>query len=315
MVLGYPGMKLKGISRKVMGGSAKIFGSFIRYGIGRIIPDKIYISLDYKRVFGERPDFKNPVTYSEKLQWLKLYDRNPIYRTLADKLEARKYISENYGSEYLFPLIGVFSNYDDIDFGVLPDEFVLKPNHTSGDIFICRDKSSINHVHLKKIIGEWMKRDYYYAHREWQYKGLERKILCEKLMEDEVTGIPWNYKFFCFNGEPRILLLTTGQGSGRPQNYFNMNLEPISVWNSMRDIHHLEKPEGFDEMLNLVHRLVKSFIHVRMDMYIISGRIYIGEFTFHHLSGVKKWEPEKFDRELGSMLKLPQSMKKAAGIV
>lgn len=297
---------LHGSERIIMGSVNTTFGKIMRYYVGRLLSDKLFITYDYWRVFRKRPNLKQPGSYSEKLQWLKLYDRNPLYKTLADKLSARQYISDEFGCEYLFPVIGVYESFDQIDFALLPDEFVLKPNHASGEIFICTDKATINHRKLKKEIDGWLKRDYYYAHREWQYKGIERRIICEKLMIDEITGVPWNYKFFCFNGKPEFLVITTGQGRDRPQNYYDMNLNPINVWNSKRSISNLQKPDKYDEMVDLVCRIVKHFVHIRMDMYLISGQIYIGEFTLYNLSGLKRWEPNEFDYELGRMLDLKE---------
>jgi len=290
---------------EIMGNKTNRIGLIIRHTLGRLLSDKSYISHDFKRVFGKKPDLENPVTYSEKLQWLKLYDRKPLYKTLADKIAVRDYISKNYGSRYLFPLHGVYDSYDDIDFNVLPNKFVLKPSHASGHIFFCENKDEIDHRALRKTVNRWLRTDYYYEHREWQYKGIQRKLLCEKYMVDSEYGVPRNYKFFCFNGEPKVLLVTTGNGPNRPQNYFDLDFNALDICSDRRNIEKLEKPENFDEMLFLVRKIVKPFLHVRMDMYIISGKIYIGEFTFHHYSGVKKWHPESADLELGAMLELP----------
>lgn len=280
-------------------------GKFIRYGPGRLLPDKIYISLDYRRSFGIWPDFKNPIAYSEKLQWLKLYDRQPIYRILADKLKVRDYIEERIGKGYVFPLLGVYDRYEDIDFDNLPDKFVLKPNHSSGDIFFCNDKASINHRELKKTVRRWLRYDYYWMHREWQYKGVKRKILCEKYMEDEEFGLPLNYKFFCFEGEPYIFFVSSITEGRRNYSFFDMDINPVKAGEKDRIIDKLEKPEGFDELVRIVRELSKPFNYMRMDMYLIKGKTYVGEFTNHGASGLIGWDPEEYNYIIGKKLKLP----------
>ena len=278
---------------------------FIRCHIFKFLPDERYIRLDYLFAMGKKPDLVNPVLFTEKLQWLKLYDRKEIYRDLADKIKVRDYIREMAGEQYLFPMYGIYESYEDIDFGVLPDSFVLKPNHTSGDYFVCDDKSTINHKKLRKTIKRWLSRDFYLEHREWQYKDMKRRIICEMLMKDDKSGHPYNYKFFCFNGEPEVLLVTTGLGDTRTNNYFDLDFNPIEVYWKRSYAGVIERPAEYDELLRLVRKLAGPFIHVRIDTYVIQGQIYIGEFTLHHDSGVKKWNPGEFDRVLGDKLRLP----------
>jgi hypothetical protein len=280
-------------------------GKFIRYGPGRFLPDKLYISLDYRRVFGTWPDFKNPIAYSEKIQWLKLYDRQPVYRILADKLKVRDYIEERIGKGHVFPLLGVYDRYEDIDFNSLPDRFVLKPNHSSGDIFFCKDKAGINHRELKKTVRRWMRYDYYWMHREWQYKGIKRKILCEEYMEDEEYGLPLNYKFMCFEGEPFIFFVSSITEGRKNYSFFDMDFNPVKAHEKYRTIEKLEKPEGFDDLVRLVRELSKPFNFMRMDMYLIKGKPYLGEFTNHGASGLITWEPDTYNYILGKKLKLP----------
>ena len=280
-------------------------GRLIRYGPGRLIPDKMYIALDYRRVFGTWPDLKHPKTYSEKLQWLKLYDRQPIYKTLADKLLVRNYVAERLGEGYMFPLLGVYDRYEDIDFGALPDRFVLKPNHSSGDIFFCEDKKGINHKELRRAVRCWMRYDYYPEHREWQYKGIKRKILCEQYMTDRTYGLPLNYKFLCFNGEPFIFFISSATLAEKNYSFFDMDLKRVPAHEKYRIWESFEKPEGFDELVRIVRELSAPFIYMRMDMYLIEGKPYVGEFTNHGASGLIKWEPEFYNLYLGSKLKLP----------
>ncbi len=287
------------------------WGRFLRYGLGRLIPDRIYISLDYRRIFKTWPDLRNPKTYSEKLQWLKLHDRNPIYRIIADKLLVRNYVAEKIGDGYMFPLLGVYDRYEDIDFESLPDKFVLKPNHSSGDIFFCEDKNNINHRELKKTIRQWMRYDYYFEHREWQYKGIKRKLLCEKYMEDKDYGLPLNYKFMCFEGKPFIFFVSFATEGRKNYSFFDMELNPVRAHEKYRLIEKLDKPEGFDELVRIVSELSKPFNFIRMDMYLIEGKTFVGEFTQHGASGLINWEPPDYNYILGGMLKLPATIESA----
>ncbi|HPJ20950.1 MAG TPA: ATP-grasp fold amidoligase family protein [Clostridia bacterium] len=279
--------------------------SYIRGIIGKHLSDKDLISLDYQMVFGKKPDFSNPITYNEKLQWLKLYDRKPIYTELTDKILVRNHIREMFGEEYLFPLYGIYDNYDDIDFENLPNKFVLKPNHTSGDIYMCEDKSKIDRRKLKKMTEKWLKSDYYMVHREWQYKDIERKLMIEEYMQDEEHGHPRNYKFFCFHGKPYMFLISTGYGPTRTNDHFDMDFNMLPIYGYKRYDKEFVKPANFDKLVEMVQEISKLFIQVRVDTYIIGGRIYFGELTLYHYSGLERWSPESYDIDLGSKIMLP----------
>ncbi len=150
-----------------------------RFKIFRLVPDRIYLQIQYYLRMGQKLNLKDPKTYNEKLQWIKLYDRKPEYTLLVDKYEVRKFVVKTIGEEYLIPLLGVYGSYDEIEFDSLPNQFILKPNHTSGDIYICKDKSEIDHPQLKKTIGRWLKREHYWTGREWSYKDVKPRIVCE----------------------------------------------------------------------------------------------------------------------------------------
>ncbi|MCU9942847.1 glycosyl transferase, partial [Bacillus pacificus] len=189
--------------------------------ISKVIPDKTYLEIKYKLTTGKKLDFENPKTFNEKLQWLKLHNRNPEYTTMVDKFEVRKYIADKIGEEYLIPLIGVYDSFEEIDFEVLPNQFVLKPNHTSGNVYICKDKSKINYKELKKEINMWLKRKYYWMHREWPYKNVKPKIVCEKYMVDESGTELKDYKMYCFNGETKIIQVDYDRFNGHKRNLYN----------------------------------------------------------------------------------------------
>jgi len=286
---------------------------FLSFRIFRIIPDSLYLKLKYRLIFGKKLDLKNPKTFNEKLQWLKLHDRNPLYIQLVDKYEVRKYIEKVLGSEYLIPLLGVYNNFEEIDFDALPNEFVLKPTHTSGDIFICRDKSKIDFVKLKKEVNRWLKREYYWLHREWPYKNIKPRIICEPLIKTNDDTLPNDYKFHCFHGEPDNVMVCMERESGEPKFYFfdskwNLLRYNISGINAPHDF-TLPKPERIDEMFSIAKRLSEGFPFVRVDLYYENDKIYFGELTFYPQSGFDPNLLPETDLLFGDKIKLDKIKK------
>lgn len=281
---------------------------FMGFEICRLIPDALFLKRKYQLIVGKKLDLKNPISYNEKLQWLKLYDRKPMYTKLVDKYEVRKYISESLGKEYLIPLLGVYDSFDEIDFDALPNHFVLKPNHTSGNVYICKDKSKIDYVKLKKEINKWLKRRYYWVHREWPYKNVKPKIICEKYMVDESGTELKDYKFMCFNGKAKcsFVCLNRNLQTGLNVDFYDMN------WNPMPFERHypnsgtiIAKPKNYDKMVEFAEKLSKDIPFVRVDFYEVNGQIYFGELTFYPGSGFEEFTPETYDELLGSWIKLP----------
>lgn len=270
------------------------------------VPSKIYIKIQYRNYTGKRLDLRNPQTFNEKLQWLKLYDRNPLYTNLVDKYKVREFISQTIGEEYLIPLLGVWDKFDEIDFGELPNKFVLKPNHTSGDVFICKDKTKVNFDELRTKVNAWLEREYYWEHREWPYKNIKPRIFAEKYMVDESGVELKDYKFFCFNGEPKALFVATDRGIDTRFNFYDMQFNQLPFMQHYKNsTKKINKPQGFDEMVILATTLSTGIPHVRVDFYDVNGKIYFGELTFYHFSGLEKFEPDEWDFKLGSWLELP----------
>lgn len=270
------------------------------------VPSKIYIKIQYRNYTGKRLDLRNPQTFNEKLQWLKLYDRNPLYTNLVDKYKVREFISQTIGEEYLIPLLGVWDKFDEIDFGELPNKFVLKPNHTSGDVFICKDKTKVNFDELRTKVNAWLEREYYWEHREWPYKNIKPRIFAEKYMVDESGVELKDYKFFCFNGEPKALFVATDRGIDTRFNFYDMQFNQLPFMQHYKNsTKKINKPQGFDEMVILATTLSTGIPHVRVDFYDVNGKIYFGELTFYHFSGLEKFEPDEWDYKLGSWLELP----------
>lgn len=242
------------------------------------IPDKTFLKMKYKLMMGTKLDLENPKTFNEKLQWLKLHDRNPEYTKMVDKYEAKEYVANIIGKEYIIPTLGVWDKFDDIDFDALPNEFVLKPTHTSGNVFICKDKSKIDYKKLKKQVNKWLKRDYYRIHREWPYKNVKPRIIAEKYMENKDHTNIKDYKFYCFNGQADYVMICTGRETGHPKFYF-YNKE----WNFMRNMSNdgiklegklEEKPIGIEKMFEIAEKLSQGIKFVRMDLYNVNEKIY-----------------------------------------
>lgn len=274
------------------------------------IKDEEYVKIKYKLEMNKRLNLQEPRTFNEKLQWLKLYDRKPEYTKMVDKYEAKKYVADIIGEEYIIPTLGVWDKFEDIDFTKLPNQFVLKPTHASGNVFICKNKDEIDYKKLKKTVQKWLKRNYYLVHREWPYKNVKPRIIIEKYMENEQQRELIDYKFFCLNGEPKFLYVSEGLS-----NHATAKISFVDMKYNMAKFHRNDyksfdklpaKPLNFEEMKKLAKVLSKDIPFLRVDFYEIEGRIYFGELTFFPCSGYIPFEPEEYDKILGDMLKLSE---------
>ena len=272
------------------------------------IPDKYYIPIFYIIRTGKRLNLKSPVTYNEKLQWLKLYDRNPLYAKLADKYEVRRYVADVIGEKYIIPLLGVWDSFQDINFDMLPKQFVLKCTHDSGSFVICKDKSIFDIVEAGKFLSRRLKRNYYLKGREWVYKSEKPHIIAEKYMEDIPEKELMDYKIFCFDGEPKLIQVNFDCYSQYKRNFYTPEWEyiPVSIVYPTYPEIKIDKPKHLDEMLDLAKKLSTKIPHVRVDLYQIRDRIYFGEMSFYSESGCGKISPESFGVKMGSWLKLPE---------
>ncbi|WP_349509440.1 ATP-grasp fold amidoligase family protein [Bacteroides fragilis] len=271
-----------------------------------LIPDKSYLQWRYYLSFSRKLDLKNPRTFSEKLQWLKLYNRRMEYTRMVDKVEAKKYVSELLGEKYVIPTLGVWDDPDDINFDALPEQFVLKCNHNSGlGMCVCRDKSRLNISKVKDKLRKGLKQNYYLHGREWPYKNVPRKILAEKFMVDGVSENLTDYKFFCFDGEPFMMYVSKDNAEHTTTDFFDMeyNRLPIRMKDPNSDCPP-EKPEEFEQMCALSKVLSKGIPHLRVDFYCINHQIYVGEMTFYHNSGFGPINPEEWNLKLGSLIKI-----------
>ncbi|MFV8808138.1 ATP-grasp fold amidoligase family protein [Aerococcus urinaeequi] len=271
------------------------------------ISDEKYLKFKFRVLMGENLNLKNPKTFNQKLQWLKLYDRKPIYTKLVNKYEAREIISDTIGREYLVPILGVYNNPSEIDYENLPQKFVVKPTHTSGDVYICTDKDLLDISKLESEIGKWMERDYYLIHREWPYKDSKRLIIIEQYLEDSEGSLK-DYKLMCFNGKVEMTLVVSDRDKGinKKMDFFDNNWVKLPIKrvysNSEQEI---PKPKNFEKMIELAEKLAKNIPFVRVDFYEVNNQLIFGEMTFYPGAGFEKFFPKNADQILGDLLMLP----------
>ena len=280
----------------------------VRYAL-RFLPDDLYIQLNYLAIFKKKANLKHPVTYNEKLNWLKLHDHNTSYTSLVDKFEVKKYIEKQIGEKYIIPTLGVWNKFEDINFDTLPNQFVLKCTHDSNGLVIVKDKSAFNKKAARDKIAHCLKQNFYYFGREWPYKNVKPRIIAEPYIEDSNLKELRDYKFFCFNGEPKIMYVASGRSSNRLCfDCFDMEFTHLDILQKYPNSNALiQKPDSFNEMIRLAKILSKGFTHVRVDLYDVDGNVYFGELTFYHHSGFMPFNPPIWDNILGDWIKLPNS--------
>lgn len=274
------------------------------------LPDKSYLSLRFRCRMGYWIDWNNPKTFSEKLQWLKVYDREPELTKMVDKLAVKDYVAKRIGSEHIIPTLGVWNVVNEIEWEKLPERFVLKTTHGGGGngVVICRDKSTFDRQEAVGKLSASMKADLFSAYREWPYKNVVRRIIAEKYMVDESGEELKDYKFFCFNGVPKYVKVDFDRFIEHHANYYDMdwNLQEFGETDLMPvPGKHFEKPENFEQMKVFASKLSANIPFLRVDLYNINGKIYFGELTFYPASGMGTFSPSEWDLKLGQMIKLP----------
>lgn len=275
----------------------------------QLLPDKTYLQLLYYKHFHKFVDFKNPVSFNEKLQWLKLYDRNPLYTIMVDKLKMKDYLRNLLGEEYTIPTLAVWDTPEEIDFDTLPDQFVLKWNHDSGSIVICKDKKTFNKEKALKKLQYGAKYNGYWYGRERPYKDVPPRVFAEPYMEDEETHELRDYKLFAFDGEVKLLLVASDRqtpGEDTKFDYFDMEMNHLDLVNQHPNAYVVPKPpKTFPLMKQLAERISKGLVHLRVDFYEVNGKAYIGELTLYHGSGLMTFYPECWYKIIGDMIHLP----------
>ena len=289
-------------------GLRRVAGYFVNHRLLNWMPDKPYLQIFYYAEFGKFIDFKNPKTFNEKLNWLKLYYRRPDLITLVDKYEVKKYIADKIGEQYVIPTLGVWDKFEDINFNELPNQFVLKCTHDSGGLVVCKDKSKLNLKEVKAKIEKSLTNNYYLWTREWSYKGVKPRIIAEKYMEDQETGELRDYKFFCFNGEPKLMFVASERGLKNTKfDFYDMQFHHMNIVQHYPNSEYsIEKPEHFEKMIELAKKLSEGFPHVRVDFYEANGRVYFGEMTFYHFGAIVPFETKEWDKKIGDWIKLPE---------
>ena len=279
--------------------------------VGHLLPSKMYLSILYRCYFGKKINFKKPVTFSEKLQWLKINRKDKKLVSLVDKFAVRDYVSKKIGSQYLVPLLGKWDSVSDIDFDSLPTQFVLKCNHDSGSVVVCRNKNEFDFKKAKKKLKKCMKNNLYYFGREWPYKNVKPCILAEQYLTDGQSEQLKDYKFYCFNGEPRFLYLSEGLDNHETGHisFLTLNWEKMPFHrNDFMEFDSLpQQPVNLDLMIRFSRILSSSHPFVRVDFYEVNGKLFFGELTFYPGSGFTVFEPSKYDEILGSWINLSQS--------
>lgn len=300
-------MKIENVIKFITDSKTR-FGILATRGFYNNVPDDIYLKKRYKAFVGNELNLDNPQTFNEKLQWLKIHDRKPIYTTMVDKYEAKKYVAKLIGEEYIIPTLGVWDNFNDICFDTLPNQFVLKCTHDSGGLVICRDKSKLDIKNIREKINKSLKRNYYYSGREWPYKNVKPRIIAEEYMEDDKTKELQDYKFFCFDGHVKCLYVSEASHTNEQKlQFFDKDFIPMDCRRKDYKQYTVlpNKPENFDSMIEIAEKLSKGIPHVRVDLYEINGNIYFGELTLFTGSGFIPFELEEWDNKFGEWINLP----------
>lgn len=270
------------------------------------LPDEAYLKLKYRIRMGKKLNLKNPRTFNEKLQWLKLHDRKPEYTTMVDKAAVKALVAEKIGSQYVIPTLGIWDSFDEIDFDALPDQFVLKCTHDSGGLVICKDIRTLDKEATRKKIEKSLGVNYYLRSREWPYKNVKPRILAEMYMKDSSHEDLPVYKFFCFRGEPRIIqTIQNDKQVNETIDYFDAQWNRLELrQNYPNSDCPLTKPERLEEMLQLVKQLAGDMPFIRVDLYLLNGDIYFSEYTFYSDAGFSRFYPDKWDAILGDWIRL-----------
>ncbi len=277
-------------------------------GLFNWIPDSTFLKLIYRAQMGARLDLRNPTTYNEKLQWLKLHDRKPIYHMLVDKYEVKKYVGNMIGIQYTIPTLGIWDNPEDIKIEKLPSQFVLKCTHDSGSVLICRDKRVFDFQGAKRYLKKRMKRSTYWFGREWPYKGVKPRIIAEELLGRGVEPIN-DYKVLCFHGDPKLVEVHAGRTTAKhTQDFYTTEWKRTEIEQTCKPMAEkpIQMPECLEKMLGFSRVLSNQYIHIRVDWFVENKQLFFGELTFYDGSGFAEFKDEKWDYELGSWMQLPE---------
>ncbi len=289
----------------------RLFTSFVNH-TAALWPNQLFLRIKFYNNMGYVLNLRDPQTFSEKLQWLKLYDHRPEYTTMVDKIKVKEFAASVLGKQHIIPTLGVWEDPDQIDFDKLPNQFVLKCNHNSGTgMYICKDKSKMDIENVKLCLRKGLKESYYIKNREWPYKNVERKVFAEAYMEDDYGELR-DYKFFCFDGKVKALFIATNRSKGEHAVRFDFydsefNHLPFTNGHPNAEVPP-KRPKMFEEMKALASNLSQGIPHVRIDFYEVGDQVYFGEMTLYHWSGMRPFEPIEWDYKFGEWIHLPQPL-------
>lgn len=292
---------------------SQFYDSIVRGFLGWL-PDKLYLSLRYRCLMGHWINWKHPKTFTEKLQWLKVYDYKPEYTQMVDKLAVKDYVAERIGKEHIIPTLGVWDRVEDIDWESLPNQFVLKTTHGGGGcgVVVCPDKNSLDKEKAIEKLSSSMRSNAGKSYREKPYLNVPRKIIAEKYMAEHTPHVDSDlvdYKFYCFGGVPKLIMVANGRSTGDKRfAYYDTQWNPVDIkWGAPRPDEEFPRPDNLEEMLKVASKLSAALVHARIDLYNIYSHVYFGEITFYDGSGFEKIDPESYDEYLGSLMKLSEN--------
>lgn len=274
-----------------------------------VLSDKNYYRIQYYVMLGRIPNIDNPSLYTEKLQWLKLYDHNPLYTKIVDKFEVKRIISSIIGEQYVIPTLGIWNSPEEVNIETLPNQFVLKTTFGGGGdgIVICRDKTKLNREETLAKLKKSFNTNPYLRAREWPYRDVPRRIIAEQYLEDD-SGELRDYKFYCFGGKPHVVMIASNRFTNHYFNYFDMDFNILPITSAMGTHSNaiFDKPMSFNEMKEVATKLSKGFTHVRVDLYSCQGKVYFGELTLYDSSGFDDLSSEEWNQRFGDWISLPQ---------
>ena len=286
-----------------------VFAKLLQYASPFFPNDKKYLKLLYRLKIGEKLNLEDPQSFTAKLQWMKLYYRNPELCRFIDKFEVKAEVAKRIGPEHVIPSYGVWERAEDIDFDALPDQFVLKGTHDCRSYYLCPDKAKLDREKALAKMRDSLRNNNYLSMREWGYKGVKPRILAEAYLEDPANpGELTDYKFFCFNGVVKAVYVATGRKRGKSRaDYLDRDFIPLPMFSEHPHSEEpLPKPQNYQEMIQIAEKLSEGFPHVRIDLYNIGGKIYFGEYTFYHGGGMNEFSPREWDYTFGSWFNLPE---------
>lgn len=284
----------------------RVYSLVSRMGLTRFVPDELHLCIMYRALIGKKLNLDNPQGFNEKLNWLKLHDRNPLYNTLVDKLAVKEWVADKIGGEYVTNTYGSWDNVDDISIEELPSQFVLKTNHDSGGVAVCRDKRTFNFSAAKRLLAKHLRHNYFWWTREWPYRDVPPMVMAEEYLEDEghETGLV-DYKVTCFAGKPTLIEVHRGRFGEHTCNYYDSEWNPVRIdWAGIpASPVEVERPSNLEKMLELSATLTQGIPQIRCDWYVLGKRLVFGELTFFNGAGLDPIDEEN-DKRLGSLIDL-----------